>query len=513
MDDITIAFARLCATFPPKGFTEDCSCFLVPFTERMEVCMNASHDWLLDFRCGMLLHNSPEEVLVGVRHAWNSCATSTMRYLCEGYGMFWKHRTLHNKDTDTITQVRYADLLYTIYLQCVCNAHLGFPFKAGRNVRIDDGTTLPIHKICAQDIPYVRKYKLLRSMQPISKYSVRELMDAVMQLDAVWLKLRWDAQLLMYLELLEARIAEVVLVPHPDVTHDIEAYRVKTDQVVVLEDGLESALYIVSDMFLTTISMYTINFHRAIAEYACVDSAPIEELHAALEEKSGLQPEDLERVTTCIRANLKALSDRLLQQFAEAWMSTNYQTLMCRSSELERYKSGLTKKKVGLQAAEKPDAIMNFTRGVEAANAVITASQRPMNKYLDTPETECPISLPLAVIRLASKILLGRAGVDFNEFVYYRSYIHNTFERQFDNLDEILHNRNPLILQSFNYFHLYYAHKQYVCKDFYQLLTYWVAVATHFHGCSLNDKNIEPAMQYLVDDNWRSLLKYTKRRT
>lgn len=515
LEDIVRSFSKLCCTFPKKNQNEDSAQFLVLLADNMQACASASYDWLVDMRCGMLLRGATETMLTKIRQEWDKCSSNIMRYICDGYGIFWKRRVLHNKYTDTFTNVRYADLLYRIRLQCICNAHLGLPFNPEHAVSIRNHgnefstKTIPLSNVCAQDIEYVRKYELLRSTQPIAYYSVREVLDAVMQMDAVWLRLRWDEQLLLYLELLEARIAEITLVPHPDITHDIEVYRAKTNQVVLLDDGTESVLYTATPEFVTMISMYVINFHRAISEYHSIESAPLEDIHAELATKCGLDESDLYVVTTRIKANVKELSDRLLIQFAEEWVSTNYQTLMCRPSELERYKIGLNSKKVGVSSAEKSDAILNFTRGIEAANAVITASQRNMNKYLDTPETECPISLPIAVIRLMSKILLGRAGVNFGDFVYYRGYIHNTFDRQYDNLDEILNNRNPLILQTFNYFHLYYLRKQYACTDFYQLVTYWVAIAVHFRECSLDDKDIEPAMQYLVGENWRSLLKYT----
>jgi len=420
-------------------------------------------------------------------NAWEDASNNVMCFMCSHHRLFYKLRTYKSETCEFELTTRASDVLYLLYLKCLMCAF---------GARLWDEPHLT--QLTAPDIPYLTHRGIIRTKLPFSRYTIRAVMDSLLQLDSVWLSLEYDAAIVRYLQLLEYRAAELLCCVQRG--HECNVRMYTHD----LGEGGSCA----STAFLSDVSLYAINMHRSIMVYHAVPTQPRTQLFTLLRIQWGISEAQFEECVSRIESGVNDILRSVSKESMEKSFTRIYLSLSCKPSEVESYlRMSQSGKRTCTYNRMDPSKIMTQCRGTQSCNRTIEASQMSAAQAMAISESVCPLTRPLVILCLLEKAFLGNSSVSFSTLVYYRNYIAYTFNRQHANIDYIRSTSLPLLIQSFNHFSFCWRNVQYKTQTFFEAVACVFIVLAHVQCAKLNNQDISTTFSVIIGQDWKRLLR------
>ncbi len=490
------AFRALCAQEPLSSEEAENVDFLDATARASRLCYEHSQKYYLLCKKQGFRVEACAWSLAAFQELWQKAAAAVRDFSCSYYYLLRRRRVYHDIRNDNYSSFCPAELLYSLYLKCLLNRHHGAPWAPGA----------AFEGLCQQHIPYVRAKGrlLLRSTRPLSDFSLRLLMECLNQLEYRWLHLPHSLELESYIEALELRLAELLSEPQPELLHDVPCFR-RPLQLLQLQDGSSLQFYSFNEELLTRVTNIGLCFQRALDTLYSIPLGSRGELQLLL---PGLQEERLQALLELLEKKFREVASSAAQlDDMDNIFPSNYVALSCRPFEVVSYVSKAASRRLlkSVRLRAEPTEVLIDQRERSAYNKIIEQSHMGLLKALDVSPEVSPFARPLAVLCLTSRILFGRSMVNFSQnYVYYRSFIHNTFHPEYSNLGQIMNDPYPLLLQSFNAFYLFYRGWQYPLRSTLHGVVCWLYLVARDLGCSAQGKDLDAAYRELLGPHWRT---------
>jgi hypothetical protein len=388
--------------------------------------------------------------------------------LIENYDYIFKPVNCYRNNTKIIP----SDLLFLIISLCnVCLLHECF--NEEKDI-FDEGKSL--NEISAFDLPYARKNLIVKTLTPIVKMTVFELVDSIHQLSYRWNNLFYDKELVKYVEILEYRSSIILVKSHGPDVHNITEYRKQ----------IKNNIFIYNEILLNILSSHFIGFRIRLSNYKIRNHVPCPESLLPTEEKCEKLLEWLKTLA------IRSFGDHIYTRFRILYLPN-----IITPGEKEEY---IRKRPSDVISFQK---IYRYVRGDQAADKILEfSSKRDANIILDDDESIYPNSMSTMSFILLNSLFNGMFGLNFARYIIFRDeikYRHMEFDKNID----------PMIVQSFNHFNVYYNDEIYELNSFKKSFIVFLNIIEKLHNVKIEENTLDAhklfttlfGEHYFIDQN------------
>ena len=351
-------------------------------------------------------------------------------------------------------KIRITDLIFLCI--SICNICLSY-----RLIMYDDD----LRRLAPTDIDYARSSGIVKTETPITAMSVFELVDSLRQISYNWNKLYYHQDLIKYTDLLEFRASMILNETDDQFVHDVANYRREIDK--------ENNVYAYNQTLLNIISSYLIGFRIRVTNRLVAEHVQCPKEYAPEEHKC-----------TSLLNWLKKSAKSSFGDFIYTQFRMKYLKLIIRPGEREEY---IRKKPSDVVTEQK---IYRCVRGDEAANQILEfSSNREAYDMLDDDEHEYPNSRPTIAYILLDKVFGGIFNMTLGRYVIFRDEIrYRHMELQYE--------ENPMLIQTFNRFNVFYRGQVYVINDFIKSFVTFMNILEKNHNASIENGQLDASFLY-----------------
>ena len=430
-----------------------------------------------------LLSTSTEENNRGIMGpTWAKASRAVIQFACVNYARFWEPRDWGGTMKSNTSSI--LEMLYRIYLKCALCRFEGKLFSGPSAFK----------GIRATDIEFVKNNALVRSRKPIGEYSVHTLLDALMQLDWQWLRLRFDSQLLLYMQLLEYRASELIFLRNPPHMYDADGFCTKEGE------GEEECT--TNWAFMRSITTVLVNMNRRLLAAQTIPRANRQRLMMMMASQFGTPEDTIRKLAMRLRDRFHAKLSKVSASTMQSEVARNYMALSCKYSEVLRYMIDVQAgRKTTLYKKKSPGRIIKHSRGT-MVNEIINQSQVPPARMLDTPESVIPFAPALVAINLVHKSFHGNAAISFNNMVFNRLFGAYAYDPANDKTEYIMDAALdiPSLVQTFNHFRLVWRRTQYESTDVIEAIVCMICIIAKTEQYYIDKRSLKVVIADLFGD-------------
>ena len=309
--------------------------------------------------------------------------------------------------------------------------------------------------LMASSFEYAVDNMLIRAPQAsILSYNQLELIDSVHQLAFRWPQLDWDPELLSYIELLEYRCSVMLCEAQTSEVHNIKTFSTELAAVEALAHGRRQPLYTFNEAFLCKTASLFVNFRLRMS---LMQVAPHTD---ELPERWRLdQREDVDPIEQWLKRQARNVyGDKIGTDFRKI-----YYKRCLRPGEYEEYKRRLPH-----EAVTDQRVIQTIRGDQELKNVQAFCNREEYEEFLSDDELEYPASRPTMAHLLMSSYFTGAfPGTDWSRYCMFAEDIYERFS-------ELPRVQDPILVQTFNFFHVYFRGTVYRVGRFYDCVALWI---------------------------------------
>lgn len=327
------------------------------------------------------------------------------------------------------------------------------------------------NEIRPSDFIYVTDNKLMMHDKPILQMSVRELFDSIKALQCRWNTLLYDQQLVLYVEMLEYRTAQLLHETWPSYVHDLDEYRKPVMPSLPLDATEQqkklTQFYMFNEKFLWFVSGMFIEMRTRISHHKIGT-------HVECPAKWFPSDEQLDVIKLWFKKRAEStFADHITTMYRKEYLKQ-----IIRPGERVEFMAA----RPGAVITEQQ--IYNQVRGREATQRIqeFCGSRRDTEPLKDDerlyPESACT---------MASTLLTAYFSGEYPSTNWSRYYIPRSMFKH--RHMEFPRERGPFLVQSFNFFNVFFDGEVLVTNGFYNAFGCFLnIIEKEFHGSIENGK-------------------------
>lgn len=310
-----------------------------------------------------------------------------------------------------------------------------------------------------RDFAYARKNHLVRTMSPFLSMNMKDTMNTIKQLAYHWLKLKFDEDLIRYVELLEYRCFMFLCEAYPSSVHNLVEYckeiPVRANTTHVTGSASEPVkLYTFSDYFLNEVSTRMFNFRIRISIWYMYK-------HVQCPKEFLPTKEDIQHVRDWLEYQSKNVyGDKVGTEYRK-----RYYRRQLRPGEMEEYR------RLAPHDVVIDQRVIQRVRGDQELKALqARANREEYHAFLKDDEDVYPISCgTMANLLLGSYFEGTFSQTPWSRYCIFYEEIQYRFS-------ELRYVRDPIIIQTFNRFQVYFREEIYILDSYVKAVACWLNI-------------------------------------